>query len=83
MPVVAASGAFLGVAAADVLVASLERRVAPALAALGRAAALVNADGRVIVSGTPAIASGERIAVPEGAVQPIRSWLLVDVSPRA
>jgi GntR family transcriptional repressor for pyruvate dehydrogenase complex len=83
VPVVAASGTFLGVAAADVLVANLERRVAPALAALGRAAALVNADGRVIVSGTPAVAPGERIAVPEDAEKPIRSWLLVDVSPRA
>jgi hypothetical protein len=62
----------LGVAAADVLVTSLERRVLPALLALERPTALTNADGRVIASSDPALAPGLRIDV-RGA-----GWLLVE-----
>ncbi len=71
---------FLGVAAADVLVSSLDARVVPALAALGRPAALTNADGRVIASNSPAVSPGRRIALdpaaePAGALP----WLLVEL----
>jgi DNA-binding FadR family transcriptional regulator len=75
---------FLGVAAADVLLARLERRVAPPLAALGRPVALTNADGRVIASTEPAVTPGRRLALDDeaaGAVRaaPVRGWLLVDL----
>jgi hypothetical protein len=75
-------GGFLGVAAADVLVSSLERRVAPALGALGRPVALTNAHGRVIASSEPAVAPGRRLALDDGRVRPapIPGWLLVDVA---
>ncbi|HWK28332.1 MAG TPA: GntR family transcriptional regulator [Solirubrobacter sp.] len=74
---VIADGAILGVAAADVLVTSLERRVLPAL---GRPAALVNADGRVIVSSSPAVRPGQRLDVSGAAVvSPVPSWRVVDL----
>jgi DNA-binding FadR family transcriptional regulator len=83
VPVVAAD-AFLGIAAADVLVASLERRLAPALAALGGPAALTNAEGRVIAANTPAVVPGQRVRLSRAAARrasarsPVRSWLLVE-----
>jgi DNA-binding FadR family transcriptional regulator len=69
----------LGVAAADVLVANLERRVAPALAALGRPVALTNAAGRVIAANTASVVPGQRVDTARAAPAPVRSWLLVDV----
>jgi hypothetical protein len=67
-------GRRLGVAAADVLVASLERRVLPALVALGRPTALVNAEGRVIAANAPELLPGMRVELPA----PSRgSWQLV------
>ena len=75
----------LGVAAADVLVASLEKRVLPALTALGRPAALTSADGRVIASTSEAVIPGQRLTLSDRATRraqsrsPIGSWLLVDV----
>ncbi len=60
VPVVA-DGAFVGVAAADVLVASLEREVMPALLGLDSPAALTTAAGRIIASNCPAVRSGERL----------------------
>ena len=72
---------FLGVAAADVLVASLEQRLVPALAALARPAALTNAEGRVIATSAPSVVPGQRIALSDAAARPspVRSWLLIDV----
>jgi len=46
-------GRFLGVAGADITVPSLERIAAPALAAVGADAALLNHRGRVIATNTP------------------------------
>jgi len=75
----------LGVAAADVLVASLEKRVLPALTALGRPAALTSADGRVIASTSESVIPGQRLTLSDRAARrarsrsPIGSWLLVDV----
>ncbi|HEU5331171.1 MAG TPA: cache domain-containing protein [Actinocrinis sp.] len=54
---------FLGVAAADVLVSSLEGRVLPALLAVGRPVALTNSHGRVIASNSPHVAPGLRVDV--------------------
>ncbi len=74
----------LGVAAADVLVSSLEARVLPALKGFDRPVALANADGRVIASTSPYWAPGMRVPVG-GAVtspdpeSPLRSWVLVEV----
>lgn len=53
-------GRLVGVAAADVLVSSLERQVLPALLAAG--ATLTNGDGRVIASASPHTPPGLRIA---------------------
>jgi hypothetical protein len=69
----------LGVAAADVLVADLERRVAPALAALGRPVALTNAAGRVIAASAASVVPGRRVDVARATPAPVRSWLLVDL----
>ena len=55
---IVAGGDFLGVAAADVLVSSLERRVLPKLAGLRRRVALTTADERVVVSNDPSLVSG-------------------------
>jgi DNA-binding FadR family transcriptional regulator len=82
---VLAGDEMLGVAAADVLVASLEKRVVPALAALGRPAALTSADGRVIASNVASISPGRRLALSDKAARrarsrsPVSSWLLVDL----
>jgi hypothetical protein len=67
----------VGVAAADVLVASIERRVLPALTALDRPAALTNADGRIIASNAAPLAPGLRVALPD---VPETGWLLVEPS---
>ena len=69
----------VGVAAADVLVASLEQRVVPALAALGRPAALTNVDGRVIASNDASVVPGQRVPVERSAHSPVRPWLIVDL----
>ena len=78
----------VGVAAADVLVSSLERHVLPVLSGFDRAVALANADGRVIASNSPTWAPGYRVPTAArtslvGKHRPhhasIESWLLVDV----
>jgi DNA-binding FadR family transcriptional regulator len=51
----------LGVAAADVLISSLERLVLPALAEFKAAVALINGDGRVIASNSPHTPPGQSI----------------------
>lgn len=64
VPVIAA-GEFIGVAAADVLVASLERKVMPALLRFPAPAALTTGEGRVIASNCPSVLSGERLDLAE------------------
>jgi hypothetical protein len=64
-----------GVAAADVLVANLERRVLPALVAIDRPAALTNGDGRIIASNAAALAPGLRVGGRPGAAS---GWLVVE-----
>jgi hypothetical protein len=80
---VRAAGRLLGMAAADVLVSSVERRVLPALTAVPRPVALANADGRVIASNSPQWTPGLRLpappAPPRPAGSPLASWALVDV----
>jgi DNA-binding FadR family transcriptional regulator len=78
VPVTGARGT-LGVAAADVPLASLEKRLVPALASLGRPAALTGADGRVIASTSPAVLPGQRLEAADGAASPVRSWRLVEL----
>jgi hypothetical protein len=78
------AGRFIGVAAADVLVSSLERQVLPALLAGGRAAALTSADGRIIAATSARWAPGAR--VPEAAAAPrapFGSWQLVELTNEA
>ena len=55
---------FAGVAAADVLVSSLERRLLPALRTLSKPTVLLNSGGRVIASSSPQFASGMRVPLP-------------------
>jgi hypothetical protein len=83
----------LGVAAADVLVSSVERRVLPALMSIAHPVVLANMDGRVIASNSPHWTPGLRVAVhggnpaalpgpdldSDGVTSPVRSWVLVNV----
>lgn len=85
----------LGMAAADVTVASLERRVLPVLMAIPHPVILANGDGRVIAANSPRWAPGQRIALggPSGTAtaprppadeptaSPLRSWVLVEFDP--
>ncbi|MGH2909343.1 MAG: GntR family transcriptional regulator [Solirubrobacteraceae bacterium] len=74
---------FCGVAAADVLVSSLEAKLLPELAALDRPTALTTREGRVIASTDPGLASGSRLdlagcpAVPVSTRPPVSSLRLV------
>lgn len=81
VPVRDPDGALLGVAAADVLLAGLERRLAPALATHAHPTALTNADGRVIASNVPALSAGTRLTLRRHTTRatPVRDWLLVAV----
>jgi hypothetical protein len=79
-------GELLGVAAADVLVASLEIRVLPVLTGLGHPVVLANAAGRVIASNSPHWAPGMRLTVDAAPAagtpdlaSPLRSWVLAEV----
>lgn len=58
---------FIGVVGSDVYVTGLEPALLPALRALGARAALVNTQGRVIVSNTVAHVSGALIRTPHVA----------------
>jgi DNA-binding FadR family transcriptional regulator len=64
VPVIA-GGVFVGVAAADVLVSSLERQIVPALGPQ----ALISADGRVIASASAELPSGSP-APPDAVTAP-------------
>jgi hypothetical protein len=58
---IASRGRLIGVAASDVLVSSLERRILPSLRRLRHPAMLVNSGGRVVVSNSPDYSPGERV----------------------
>lgn|GEM_PF-4494653 len=68
-------GMCLGVAAADVLVSSLERQIVPRLADLGHPAALITAAGRVIAPNAPEPIAGQRLQMERRRPRspPIRS----------
>jgi hypothetical protein len=84
VPVSGADG-LIGVAAADVPVARLERQALPALCVLPGPTALVNAAGRVVASSSPELSPG--LLVPpalasghgSGAPLPTTAWRLVAV----
>lgn len=59
-------GEFLGVVGADIVNSWLERRLLPLLHRLRRPAALVNAEGRIVVANHPALVTGS-VARAEGA----------------
>jgi hypothetical protein len=81
---VRAAGRFLGVAAADVLVSSLERQVLPALLAGGRPSALTSADGRIIAATSAGLAPGLRVPAAAAAARaPFGSWQLVELTGEA
>lgn len=71
---VTAGGSFAGVAAADVLVSSLEERVLPRLRGLSPSCVLTTGQGRVVASASPDYAPGLRAsALPPGGVPAQRS----------
>ena len=79
---VTVQGRFAGVAAADVLVSSLEGLLLPELRTLSRPAILLNSGGRVIASSSPDFASGMRVPLPEtpsrsDAGPPAMDWHLI------
>jgi hypothetical protein len=77
---------FLGIVAADVPIARLERRVLPALRRLGRPLALTNAAGRVVSSSTSQCLPGQLLPLDELAPIALRGansvidWRLVELS---
>jgi DNA-binding FadR family transcriptional regulator len=73
-------GRMLGVAAADVLVSSLEGQVLPALLAAGRPVALTNPEGRVIAATTADPGPGALIRASGGAARPspLSRWRLAE-----
>jgi len=70
VPIIA-SGAFAGVAAADVLVSSLERRLLSGQAGTGQRVALTTPDGRVLVSNDPGLITGQRAPLQDMATTAI------------
>jgi len=85
---------FLGVAAADILVSSIERRLLPRLLQRGRPLVVVTPSGRVVVSTDAAWSPGvllppgwaERpadpvVAVSSGGTTPLRSWRVLEPPP--
>jgi DNA-binding FadR family transcriptional regulator len=84
-----AGGRFLGVAAADILVSSLEGQVLPGLLATARQVALTSPDGRVIAATArdwaPGLrwpssgADGDRGADGETTPAPLGGWKLADL----
>jgi hypothetical protein len=85
LPIVV-QGQVVGVAAADVLVASLERRIMPRLCALGEPVLLINRGGRIIASTSAEFAPGTRVGAIDGArsradvTVPGIDWRLVPAS---
>ena len=71
VPVRAADGAFLGIAGADVTLASLDAALMPALRASGRALALVNQEGRVIVANHADHVTGSRLRPADAVSRPV------------
>ncbi len=61
VPVHGRDGVFLGIAGADVTVASLDAALMPALRSSGRSLALVNSEGRVIVANNADHVAGSRL----------------------
>jgi DNA-binding FadR family transcriptional regulator len=74
---VRAAGRFLGVAAADMLVSSLEHRVLPVLLAAAGPMALTSADGRIIASAAPRWPPGMR--APAAGTPALRAWRLTEL----
>src|SRR5215813_12507135 len=80
----------VGMAAADVLVSSIERRVLPALMSITHPVVLANVDGRVIASNSPQWTPGLRVPINgrtsavapghdgDGVMSPLRAWVLVE-----
>jgi DNA-binding FadR family transcriptional regulator len=72
------SGRFVGIAAADVLVASLERQIVPALGTGGQA--LTSAEGRVIASTSAELPAGSPAPVGDKS---LLGWRLARVAGKA
>ncbi|MGW4093067.1 cache domain-containing protein [Nocardia sp. NPDC004750] len=80
IPVTTNSGAFLGIAGADVPVASIEAVLLPRFRAFGQRVVLVNSEGRVIMGTDPEFITGSKISrmARSAAAMPIEatSWSL-------
>jgi hypothetical protein len=69
---VAAGSTFVGVAGADVRVFTFEKAVLPSLRAAGRTVAIVNAEGRVVLSNSARHVSGTLLRAPDATPHQIR-----------
>lgn len=82
VPATAAEGTFLGIAGADVTLASLDAALMPALRSSGSSLALVNPEGRVIVANNADHVTGSRLrgsAIAAGRPVPGTQWALVNL----
>jgi len=70
VPVLAA-GRFVGVAGADVRVFTFEKAVLPSLRATGRTVAIVNAEGRIVLSNSARHVSGTLLRATDATREPI------------
>jgi hypothetical protein len=59
------SGAFVGIAGCDVIIAQLERSLLPVLRQIPARAALLNHERRVVTANAPSLVTGERVALEE------------------
>jgi hypothetical protein len=84
---------FLGVAAADILVSSIERRLLPRLIRVDRPLVVATASGRIVVSTDPAWSPGlllpagwltasddgaGHVGAPRNSLSPLRSWIVIE-----
>ena len=78
MPIRSGRGRFLGVAAADVPLASLDAALMPAFRSSRRPQALVNAEGRVIIANHPDHVTGSRLRTGPAPSRPVPAtpWAL-------
>lgn len=82
VPVSSADGTFLGIAGADVTLASLDAALMPALRSSESSLALVNQEGRVIVANNADHVTGSRLrgaAIAAGQPIPKTQWKLINL----
>lgn len=72
----------IGIAGADVLISSIERRVLPVLTKVPAGAVLTNSEGRVIASAAPGVAVGHRLDLATVTSQGLQRQRNGSIAPR-